>query len=138
MTDEEILKTFDVKVVDNNIYGKFFKNISDRKANVRVAELFCNQIYNILNQHKERKYNLIMDLLDLGNQGTSTRKARETYAKIMEHSEIEKVAVVGGSVVMKTIANFIMYLTEKKEYFRFFESKEDALKWINYSNGKSN
>lgn len=136
MTDEEILKTFKVSNEGNNIRVKFFEDISDKKANVRVAELVCEQVYKILDKNTNQKFYIIMDLLDLGNSGTSTRKARETYAKIINRDQIDKIAVIGGSVVMKTIANFIMYLTNKKNSFRFFENNEDAKKWLEYESGK--
>jgi len=57
-------------------------------------------------------------------------RARKSYATINKSRQIKKIAVVTNSIVIKTIAKFIVEANLTKIDMRLFDNEDEALKWL--------
>jgi hypothetical protein len=57
-------------------------------------------------------------------------EARKAFAASADFDEIGKVAIVGGSIFIRTVANFIFRMSKSAEKMRFFSNQEEALQWL--------
>jgi hypothetical protein len=69
-------------------------------------------------------------LADLNNAGKPSLQARKVAREILKTDRIQKLAFVGMNSIAKVIAKFMLNFLAKKEA-RFFETKEEALSWLN-------
>ena len=50
--------------------------------------------------------------------------------KCQKKKQLERLAVAGGNIALRTIASFIMKLSGLEKKYRWFNTKEDALVWL--------
>ncbi|MHB1118170.1 MAG: SpoIIAA family protein [Minisyncoccota bacterium] len=60
---------------------------------------------------------------------TFSSSARKVWVQFLQNDNIEKTALLGNSVFMKTLAMFVIAATGKKN-IRFFTSEEEAIRWL--------
>ena len=68
-------------------------------------------------------------LVDLSGITSTTSSGRRILAEASSHPSIHKYAMIGGSLFLRTVANFIQS-TAGKEESRHFSSEEQALAWF--------
>lgn len=68
-------------------------------------------------------------LLDLSQISRPTAKARRKLAISVAHKSIHKYAMVGASVYLRTVANFIATAAGQKNA-RHFATEQEALDWF--------
>ena len=56
--------------------------------------------------------------------------ARKIYAQAMKHKQLRKLAVVGKSMVFKTVLSFILLMVGKTSTVKWFDDKSEALAWL--------
>ena len=84
------------------------KSIEEPNQNTRLAELIEKDFLEILNGEKNKKYNMIVNLVPVGKGGYASSKARKIYARMSANTKINKYAIVGGNVFNRTLASFII------------------------------
>ena len=55
--------------------------------------------------------------------------ARKIWVEFLKHERIEKTAIFGGNVFVRTLAAFIISAAGKED-IRFFKTKEEADAWL--------
>ncbi len=70
--------------------------------------------------------NWICDLREIKG---STTKARKIIAEATAHPSIHKYALVGASVFIRTVSNFILAVSGQKNASHF-KTEVEALQWI--------
>jgi len=128
--DEEILKTADFNVDGNIITLVYYTNLPDHPENIRLSEIFLAKFLETLKQNQAQKFRLFVDLTLLGNVGTMPSKSRQNYAKMSKEKQLERLAVAGGNMALRTIASFIMKLSGLEKKYQWFNTKEEALAWL--------
>ncbi len=68
-------------------------------------------------------------LTDLTGIETPSAKIRKIVAEMMKEARIDKIALVGGDFIMKTVANFMMSASGIKNS-KFFKTKKEAIEWL--------
>lgn len=129
-TDDKILQYSDLKVIDSIIVLKFNSPIEDVHENTRSSELIIQKINEILAKNPNKKFNWLIDLTTVGKMKNMPSQSRKNYAELAKNKRIKKVAVAGGDVVVKTITNFIVNLTGRKNSFKWFDDAKSALAWL--------
>ncbi len=81
---------------------------------------------NRIAQHYGEKVDWIIDLSEMTGV---TSKARKILAEASGHPSIRKYALVGASIFIRTIANFVAAAAGQK-HARHFATAEEALNWI--------
>jgi hypothetical protein len=68
-------------------------------------------------------------LIDLSQMTKVTSRARRILVEASGHRSINKYALVGASIFIRTVANFIAAAAGQKNA-RHFATEEDALAWL--------
>jgi hypothetical protein len=69
-------------------------------------------------------------LVDLSNAGLPTKDASNIYTKTLSDKRIEKAAIFGMGLAIKSVINFIVAAAGRDEHTRFFVDREQALAWL--------
>ena len=68
-------------------------------------------------------------IIDLSELIRATAKARKILAEVTAHPSIRKYALVGASIFLRTVANFIIAASGQKNA-RHFATEDEAIAWI--------
>src|SRR4030042_1123680 len=71
------------------------------------AKRSINEVNKLAASKKKQGFKTINHLVDATKAGIATTKARDVFATGFKKSSVNKVAIFGGGVIQKTIANFI-------------------------------
>lgn len=56
-------------------------------------------------------------------------RVREIMSEAIKIMEAGRIAITGGSIIIKTVMIFIMAAAGQKK-FKYFKTEEEALKWL--------
>ena len=129
-SDKEILKYSELKVQDFVIILKFNSSIEDIEENIRSSELIIQNIHDILDKNPKKNFKFLIDLTAVGKMKNMPSQSRKNYAEFAKNKRIKKVAVAGGDMVTRTITNFIVNLTGRKNAYKWFDDIKLALEWL--------
>jgi len=130
-SDQELKKVFKVFVDEDNIINLVFLIEEREKAeNTRIAEIVKEEVLEVFKNNSRKKYNFLVDLLPLGQGGYFTNEARKIYIELGSHYQVKKVAVLGGSVYTKTAVIFILSVSGRGGFTRWFKTKKEAVSWL--------
>ena len=132
-SDQELRKTFKVFINKDDILNiAFLKELKDPEDSIRQTELIEEEVLKIFNENSQKRYNILVDLSALNRRGINIppAKTRKIFTRLSIHKQVAKVAYVGGSILIKTIAGFILQAAGKSENMKWFADKEEALKWL--------
>jgi len=131
-SDKELKKTFEVFIDEEDIiWGTLLKEIKGLTDNARQVELIEEIVLEIFNKNPEKKYKIVLNLLPLGKGKVYTSaENRKAWARLAFHKQIEKCAVIGLSIILKTITNFVIRLSGRNKDIKWFSSKEKAIEWL--------
>jgi len=76
-----------------------------------------------------REHNSHKLLVDIASIQVPTAKQRKIISDGLKQIKFEKAALISNSVVIKTVANFIVSAAGHKQ-FEFFNSEKEALAWL--------
>lgn len=105
---------------DDILYCTFVGDVDDEcvKKSAEIAYEFAKKVKGKLKV-----------IVDLNKTGMFTAIARKASKKYVEDKCIGKIALHGVNAVARVIASFVMGFSKKQD-FRFFKSKEEALAWL--------
>jgi hypothetical protein len=69
-------------------------------------------------------------LINLKQSTQFSSEARKIWVEFLKHQKIEKTAILGGNVFIRTLASFVIAASKKKN-IKFFITEEKAMKWLN-------
>jgi hypothetical protein len=69
-------------------------------------------------------------LNNLTRMSKATARSRKTTAESIKLPEIGKVASFGGSTFARVVASFVIKATGMEHKVKYFETEEEALKWL--------
>ncbi len=97
--------------------------------NVEIAEFFAKQIKEICLAHGTVNF-----LCDLSEEiRPPSAQARKIIANAIRENNINKMAFVGASVIVRTVANFITRAADQKNA-RHFAKETEAMQWLQEDN----
>lgn len=99
--------------------------IGDGPADLEAAEWILAQTERMAAEHGPQ----VNWLLDLSGITKTTSASRKVLAKSSGHPSIRKYALVGASVFIKTVSNFILAATGQTNA-RHFSAEAEALAWL--------
>lgn len=91
-----------------------------------IANVFYDFYTNLI-KNRQKKTHVI---IDINNSKKSTPNARKTWKIMSELEKTGKIALFGLHPVARVLAAFVIRFTNKED-IRFFETKEEALAWVN-------
>lgn len=132
ISDEELKRTFEVLVDEESILrATIFKEIKGAIDNTRQIELMEEDLLDIFNKDSSKKYKAILDLLPLGKGNIYTSSGdRKIWARLASHKQIRRCSIIGSSVFLRVVANFVIRLSGRSKDIKWFFDKEEALKWL--------
>jgi hypothetical protein len=73
----------------------------------------------------------IRTIVDISKMGKTDYGARRAGAEGLKEVTYDRLAVIAAkSSVQKSLANFVIGVTGKRENTKYFDSREEALKWL--------
>ncbi len=130
-SDEELLKTFSLKQIDNDIVLiEILESQTVEDENSRQADLLAQTIDNFVKQDREKSYNFIADLTQAGTVAYISDHARKVYTDLPKLSNFNRVAIVGQSLMLEISINLIMQATGRSQSFKWFTNREEAKNWL--------
>ncbi len=57
-------------------------------------------------------------------------EARKLFAETADLDEVKRVAMVGGSIFVRTLANFVFRMSKSETKMKLLATREDAIAWI--------
>lgn len=117
------MSNYKIWLDDDGIIRCILKGIHEKKD----AEVIIEEIINLSKESGKARV-----LIDLNNTEESTSGARRVYIDTIkaEPEIIEKLAFLGSSAKNRVMANFIITGSGRENEVRYFESEEEALRWI--------
>ena len=72
-------------------------------------------------------------LIDMRETGRPTAESRKIHASNIKngHSKFNKTAFFGAKVINRVMANFIIKASGKGKKVKYFDTENEALKWLN-------
>ena len=92
----------------------------------KIAEWLLTETDKIATQYG----NNLEWLLELRKVKSSSSRGRKVISEAVGHTSIRKYAMVGAPTFIKTVSNFIISASGKKNA-KHFSTEEEALKWLN-------
>lgn len=130
-TDEELLKTFTIKLrEDNVVYIKFFQSETEEDNNGRQAELVVEQIVKAINEDMTQTYSFLIDLTKVGTIHYMSGKAKNAYMRLANFKILKKAAIVGRGLFLEVTLNLIMQAIGRGDSFKMFDNMEEAKAWL--------
>ena len=121
---------YKIIIQDDSIIIDFLTETSGNEDNARQAKLLKQDLDKILDENKSKKYNLLVDITLLKTDYTLPSESRKIYSRIAKSKQIRKIAVSGKGILIKTVVSFIVNVSGKKDTFKWFENREEAIKWF--------
>jgi len=135
-SDQELRETYRIFVDDEGILSMLcLSEVRDAESNTRQAELRYQDVLAVLDEDPERSYNMIANLKPLGKGGHASSKAKRIYLRLASLRQIERFAIVGGSILLRTMSRFILRAAGKGGSMRLFASREEAVEWLTEDGG---
>lgn len=106
--ENQVIRSYTAGIVDEEVAQWFYKQT------VEFGAMF------------DHKVDWILDMKDVTKPSS---KARKILAKAVAHESIRKYAMVGSSVFLRTVTNFILTAAGQTNA-RNFATDEEALAWI--------
>lgn len=72
----------------------------------------------------------VLILLDISTLDGHSAEARKSGVDWIHKSQFDKYAILGGSIYLKYLANFIIQATGKSDQMKHFDNKDDAVEWL--------
>ena len=115
---------------DDIINLTFTQEQKDKEDNTSQSELILEDFEEILKKNPGKKYKMLVDLSPVGNASYISDRSKEIYSKSSVFKDLLKIAVVSTSLILKVITYTISITTGKSDSVRWFDSKNQALKWL--------
>lgn len=106
--------------------------------NVASVELMGRQVDTLVTQQKALgKPALVLDnLLEMGNVDADARKLVVELGKRLDY---DRLALVGkGGPIMRFGTNLMLRATGRAYKLKYFENRDDAIKWLLEKSGEAN
>ena len=109
------------------------------ESNTRVAELIGQDVAALLDEDPHREYDVIVQLLPLlppgrpapfGRRAYALHRTRKIHARISCHGQARRFAIVGGGLLVRTMANVIARAADRGKRTRWFADREEAAEWL--------
>jgi hypothetical protein len=123
-------QNFKVTEDEGIIHLNSFKINKTPEESLGVAKLTQEDIFKILNKDVKKEFHLLVSLPPGVTKGFASRKAKDLYKEIATHSQIQKIALVGGNAFVKTLTIFIIAAGGKSSKMKWFSSKDKAEAWL--------
>jgi len=129
-SDQVLLQTIDIQVEKSLAILKFKKEIVEKENDIRLSELVLEKMLEMFKDHPGIIYSLIIDLTDQRGYSGMPSVSRKNYAELGKHKQLKRVAIVGGGVMIRTVASFIVRLTGARGDSKWFKTVDLAKKWL--------
>jgi|APMed6443717190_1056831.scaffolds.fasta_scaffold185148_1 hypothetical protein len=131
LSDEEIKKRGKAELDPAGfIRLTFLRTTPDPENNIKLARHLEAQILGILSEASANKFNVLVDILLLGKGGKISPQARKVYAGLMRLGQVDKIAILGKSLLLKIMIDFITTAAGKTSKIKWFEQESEAIKWL--------
>jgi len=132
ISDLELKKTFEISVDRGDfIWATILREVKGTLDNTRQIELMEKELLEIFEKDFSKGYKIILDLLPLGKGNIYTSSGdRKIWARLARQKQIKKCAIVGSSIILRVVANFVIKVSGRDKDIKWFFEKEEALKWI--------
>lgn len=128
-SDDELKHTFKIRLENGIIHIHIITDIADPDENTRRMEIVKERLFNIFNSDSSKNYKVIVEILYF-SRGHISPRARQIWIELAKHKQISKSAIVGQNVFLKVAANFIIGAAGRSATIKWFNNKEEALKWL--------
>lgn len=132
--DEDLKKQYAIKVNKEDRLIEFNYKIGmkpeEKEDMERLTELIRKDVFNILSENKNIKFDMVVDFVNLGQTKSTSSKVRKIWMEIGSHKSINKIAVVSESVFFKVVVGFMVKAIGKEDKIKWFNNRENAYKWI--------
>lgn len=131
-SDQELKIFFKVFLDKQGILNVvFLGETRESEDSIRQTELMEEAVLEIFDKDSPKKYNILVDLLIFTSLDVNIPvRTRKILTRLSNHKQVAKVAYVGGSVLIKTVAGFILRAAGKSKIMKWFSSKEEAVSWL--------
>jgi len=130
-SDQDIRNSYKVYLEGDDIINlTFTQEQKDKEDNASQSELILEDFEEILKKNPGKKYKMLVDLSPVGNASYISDRSKEIYSKSPVFKDLLKIAVVSTSLILKVITYTISITTGKSDSVRWFDSKNQALKWL--------
>lgn len=129
-TDEELLKTFSIKVENKIVYIVFFEAINEPLENAKQAKLVVDKIIEVVQKDPATHYNFLIDLTKTGTIHYISDEAKQAYMQLPKYTNFKKAAIVGKSLFLEVTINLIMQAVGRGNSFKIFEDEKEARDWL--------
>ena|SRR3972149_9626423 len=130
-SDQDIRNSYKVYLEGDDIINlTFTQEQKDKEDNTSQSELILEDFEEILKKNPGKKYKMLVDLSPVGNASYISDRSKEIYSKSPVFKDLLKIAVVSTSLILKVITYTISITTGKSDSVRWFDSKNQALKWL--------
>lgn len=117
----------EIKFEDGVIFIKQCGTIDE----VEAKEIVDEELRLIKEKNSGRRTPVMVSLDEAESVDSGARKV---FAEANKLDVFERVAMVGGTIFIRTVANFIFRMSGKQDKTKFFVNKEEALIWLKKKN----
>lgn len=131
-SDEELLTSFKYSIGEGNIITlEFLEAELETQNSIRQAELVVEGLTRLLKEAPDKNYKLLIDITIIRVFTHMPARAKDIYSTALIFKRMSKTAVISSTLFMKILTSAISFTSGKYETTKSFNSKEEALDWLN-------
>ncbi len=94
-----------------------------------VDETEAKRLNKVGSEYINKKKGSIYILIDLKRSTQFSSGARKEWVKFLQNPKINKVAIFGGNIFVRTLASFVIAASKSKN-IKFFTTEKEAISWF--------
>ena len=136
LSDKELKKMFDVYMEKDIVVIHFHQAIdmsSSKYDNdtTRLTELLLEDFNKQMEKLPKDKNNLFVDMSEIIYPPFVNIGQAKNFNKIAGHDKVNKIGAIYGNRMFKAVSEFIIGMAHKRDKFKMFDNKKQAIKWLN-------
>lgn len=133
-SDEELLTSFKYSIGEGNIITlEFLEAELETQNSIRQAELVVEGLTRLLKGAPDKNYKLLIDITIIRVFTHMPVRTKQIYSTALIFKRMAKTAVISSTLFMKILTSAISFTSGKYETTKSFNSKEEALDWLNFT-----
>lgn len=128
-SEEKLNERIQFAFKDDYLYLEYVVPSEDYHMSVALATYVHKKILAVLDEAEANEETPIRAIINLGNGGRPSLRARKIYVDLLGDARVREVAVCGGSRFLQALVSFLA-IESRNPYIKFFASLPEAKKWI--------
>ena len=132
-SDKELRQSYEITTnkQDGIIFFVVLQVVNEKQEDIRQTELILEDFKKIFTENPEQKWQALIDLRPMPEEGTLTAQGYNNLSKIGLNEQLTQIAFLGGTEVQNTLLkNAVEFIGHFGNKLSWFENEQEAKFWL--------